>query len=82
MYPTITDFLEKIFGINIPLPVQTYGFFVALAFISATFILMLEIKRKTNEGLIPEVKRKYKMGEKPTFKDILFNLFQVTIFIP
>ena len=46
MYPTITEFLEKAFGISIPLPIQTYGFFVALAFISATFFLMLEIKRK------------------------------------
>ena len=31
MYPTITDFFKDVFGINIPLPIQTYGFFVALA---------------------------------------------------
>ena len=33
MYPTISYLLEDLLGINIPLPIQTFGFFVALSFI-------------------------------------------------
>ena len=33
MYPRLSDLINDIFGTGIILPVQTYGFFVALAFL-------------------------------------------------
>lgn len=46
MYPRLSDLLNDIFGTDILLPVQTYGFFIALAFLLAAFVLYLELRRK------------------------------------
>ncbi len=45
--------LEYILGVKINLPIQTYGFFMACAFMVAAWIVWLELKRKEKEGLIP-----------------------------
>ena len=63
MYPTLTDFFNDIFGINIPLPIQTYGFFVALAFITGIVFLSRELKRKEKEGLLSAITKKVLIGE-------------------
>jgi len=62
MYPTLTDFIKEVFGLNIPLPIQTYGLMVALAFLSAGYLMMLEIKRKVKEGVIVLTKKKVLVG--------------------
>ncbi|MBN2892235.1 MAG: prolipoprotein diacylglyceryl transferase [Bacteroidales bacterium] len=54
MYPTLSDFLREVLGINVPLPIQSYGFLFALAFITGTLIYAAEYKRKEKLGsLIP-----------------------------
>ncbi len=63
MYPTISDLLRDLFGINIPLPIQTFGFFVALAFLGAAWTLVLELKRKENDGLLHPIKIKVETGK-------------------
>ena len=50
MYPTISHLLNDLFGINIPLPIQTFGFWVAIAFVAAAYVVTKELKRKENEG--------------------------------
>ena len=57
MYPNISYLLNDLFGVYIPLPIQTFGFFVALAFIFSSWTLALELKRKEKIGLIKAVKR-------------------------
>jgi prolipoprotein diacylglyceryl transferase len=57
MYPTITDLLRDLLGINIPLPVQTFGFFVMLAFGAAAITLWKELSRKEEEGLLAAIKK-------------------------
>ncbi len=58
MYATISELLKS-FGINIPLPIQTFGFFVALAFMVAAWLLGKELRRKESLGIF-----------KPTIKDV------------
>ena len=38
------------FGIYVPLPIQTFGFWVAIAFLAAAYIIQIELKRKEDEG--------------------------------
>lgn len=62
MYPTLTDLIKDLFGINIPLPIQTYGFFVAIAFVVATFVLRMELQRKTKDGKLLPINIKTLIG--------------------
>ena len=69
MYPTISYLLEDLFGINIPLPIQTFGFFVALSFIAGAYFISKEFKRKEKEGLVSKIKQKKLVGEGMSIKD-------------
>lgn len=75
MYPTISDFLKDIFGINIPLPIQTYGFLFATALITATIIFAREFKRKEKEGLLPKFYLPEKVGYPAEPKQLLTTFF-------
>jgi prolipoprotein diacylglyceryltransferase len=52
MYPTISDFLLDFFGLNLPLPIQTFGFMLAISFFLAAYTLKLELLRKEKSGLL------------------------------
>ncbi|MFO0003268.1 MAG: diacylglyceryl transferase, partial [bacterium] len=58
---TVSEFLKSI-GIDLKLPIQTFGFFVALAFAIAAYLLGKELKRKQNEGHIQPQTRKRTVG--------------------
>ncbi len=73
MYPTISDFINDVFGINIPLPIQTYGFFVALAFITAGYVLSFELKRLENEGLLTTIRKRIKIGEPAKISSLIIS---------
>ncbi len=62
-YPTISLFLKHVLDININLPIQTFGFFVATAFITASYILSKELKRKEEEGHIEKIKKQIFIGK-------------------
>ena len=74
MYPTISHLIFDLFGINIPLPIQTFGFFVALAFLAAAYTLSLELKRKESEGFLFSVKVKETIGKSLNSYDVLNSL--------
>lgn len=74
MYPKISDLINDVLGTNINLPIQSYGFFVALAFVVAAIILYFELKRKEGLGLIPSQTRKILIGQAPQIKDFIFPL--------
>lgn len=57
MYPTISDLLKGIFGFSLPLPIQTFGFFMALSFVGAYYATSAELVRKTSMGLLKPVQK-------------------------
>ncbi|NNC84910.1 MAG: diacylglyceryl transferase, partial [Bacteroidia bacterium] len=71
MYPTISHLLEDLFGIYIPLPIQSFGFMMAMAFLAAAYTLMLELKRKEKEGLVSAETIQVKKGEPVKFLELL-----------
>lgn len=52
MYPTLSDLIKDIFGLNVPLPIKMFGLFVAIAFLIALYLLKKELKRRENAGLL------------------------------
>ena len=74
MYPTISHLIYDLFGVNIPLPIQTFGFWVAIAFLSASYIISIELKRKESEGFLSSFNVKEMTGEKLSIQDIVSGL--------
>jgi len=65
LYPTIYHALLDLFGIDWGWTrlLNSFGFFVALAFVAASYTLGLELKRKAAEGhFIPTIKTIVKGG--------------------
>tara|TARA_B110000093_G_scaffold107354_1_gene115373 strand:- start:351 stop:1499 length:1149 start_codon:yes stop_codon:yes gene_type:complete len=74
MYPTISHLLFDIFGINIPLPIQTFGFWVAIAFLAASYVITKELKRKEEEGFLKTSTIKITIGKSLNTYEILGSL--------
>jgi phosphatidylglycerol:prolipoprotein diacylglycerol transferase len=62
VYPTFSDLLNDLLGTSFCLPVQTFGFFVAMAFIAAWSVLRHELIRKSKAGLFSIQKFKVQSG--------------------
>src|ERR1044072_2603328 len=73
MYPSISDLLKDLFGINLPLPIQTFGFFVAISFLLAAYFLQKELKRKEQQGLLQPVHKKILTGSPPKTSEIILG---------
>ena len=74
MYPTISHLINDLFGLNIPLPIQTFGLWVAMAFLAAAWIISIELKRKESEGLLLTVKKKEIIGRNLYIYEIISSL--------
>ena len=73
MYPRFSNLINGLFGTNIVLPVQTYGFFVAMAFIVAGFFVYLELKRKRKAGIIPTLEKMVVKGKPASAGELAFT---------
>jgi len=72
-YATIPDFIYEMTGVNIPLPIYSFGFFLALAILVAAYMLARELKRKEKEGLLHPMPRKVKVGQPATATELVLN---------
>jgi prolipoprotein diacylglyceryltransferase len=71
MYPTISDLILDLFGLNIPLPIQSFGFMMAIAFLFAAWTLSLELRRKEKQGLIKAQPQKIWVGKPAGISDLV-----------
>jgi phosphatidylglycerol---prolipoprotein diacylglyceryl transferase len=62
MFPRISDLINYLFGTHLNIPVQTYGFWMAVSFIIGGYFIFLELRRKENEGLIPSHQKEIVKG--------------------
>lgn len=75
MYPNLYYAFEDLFGVKIPLlkVFQTFGFFVALAFLAAAYVLTSELRRRERLGLLHPVPEKMMIGQPASVADIVTN---------
>ncbi len=65
MYPTLSYALKDLFGIDVPLPIQMFGFWVAIAFMLGAVVVQSELKRLEKAGLLLAVKKRVQKGLPP-----------------
>ncbi|NUM31662.1 MAG: prolipoprotein diacylglyceryl transferase [Bacteroidetes bacterium] len=75
MYPTIYHAFQDIFGIELSFLkiANTFGLFVALAFLAANYIMTLELKRKEKEGILNPLNYKVILGKTLPVYDFVIN---------
>ncbi len=74
MYPTISDLLNDLLGLNIPMPIQTFGFFMGLSFLAAYYFSSLELKRKESLGLIKAFNQTITLNKRLTTQDFVSQI--------
>lgn len=75
MFPTVSHFLNYLFGIDVPLPFNTFGVFVALAFVAGYWAFSKELQRKEALGILKPTKRTVTIGEPASFIELASNAF-------
>ncbi|MDA9951498.1 hypothetical protein N9D31_02870, partial [Oligoflexaceae bacterium] len=59
-YPYLSDLILALTGIDIPLKIATFGFCLAMALLSAIWVLGKDLQRRQDLGYFPELKIKDK----------------------
>lgn len=77
MYPDLSYILHALFGIEpdgAASIVKTFGLLLALAFFASAWVLSLEMKRKTSEGIFKPFKTDIVIGNPPNLQFILIQV--------
>lgn len=75
MYPNLYYAFRDLFGVEWTFLrfVNSFGFFVAIAFIVAAFVLTSELKRKSKLGLFQPTEMQVMVGQPATVSDLVLN---------
>jgi phosphatidylglycerol---prolipoprotein diacylglyceryl transferase len=75
MYPNLYYAFKDLFGVDWkPLRfVNSFGFFVAIAFILAAIVLVAELRRKSKQGLLQPTEMQITVGEPATMGELILN---------
>ena len=73
MYPKISDLINDLLGTSLLLPIQTFGFFVALCFVVGYFVLNHELNRMTRNGVFKTTQVKVREGGPIEVWDVVVN---------
>ncbi len=75
MYPNLYYAFQDLFGIELSglKLVNSFGFFVALAFIICAWVLTLELKRKQQQGLFVHTEETITIGAPASISELLIN---------
>ena len=73
MYPSLYYAIKDLFGLNIPFlkMIQSFGFFVAIAFLVGAYFWTKELKRKEQLGLLSTTTEKVLIGQKATIAELI-----------
>jgi hypothetical protein len=75
MYPTLYHFFFDAFGLDWPALklLNSFGFFVAMAFVTASYLLKLEMKRMEKKGIFLPYPVQQITGAGPQWGEIITN---------
>lgn len=73
MYPRLSDMIFDLTGLYLPLPIQTFGFFMALAFLMGAFVVYREFLRLEKTGVLHGIKETHTIGHAPSPFSVLTN---------
>jgi prolipoprotein diacylglyceryl transferase len=77
MYPNLYYAFKDLFGIELQglKMVNSFGFFVAMCFLSAAWVITQELKRKQKQGHMVYTEQKIKVGAPADFLELTINFF-------
>ena len=75
MYPNLYYAFKDLFGIELKglKMVNSFGFFVAMCFLAAAWVITQELKRKQKQGLMIYTEQKIKVGAPADFLELIIN---------
>jgi phosphatidylglycerol---prolipoprotein diacylglyceryl transferase len=73
VYPSLYYAIKDLFGWDIPFfkMIQSFGFFVAIAFLTGAYFWTKELKRKEKEGFLKTSSTKILIGQKATTAELI-----------
>ncbi|MBY0244916.1 MAG: prolipoprotein diacylglyceryl transferase [Sphingobacteriaceae bacterium] len=75
MFPTVSHFINYLFGVDIPLPFNTFGVFVALAFMAGYWAFSKELIRKEQLGILLPQQKTTIVGKPASKIELAYNAF-------